>query len=115
MPPVPTPEPIDVALVDRYFARDCTPDEAAAVERWIANRPENAHLFEALRCALGVASSEPPPSDAHALWARIAGGLDRMRRGNDGWPVAPRAFSSREPPPLRAAPPGFASRLWAAG
>ncbi len=45
----------DWALLERYLARDCTPEERARTERWIAEVPERRRLIE----LMGVALDEP--------------------------------------------------------
>ncbi|MGH7720724.1 MAG: FecR family protein [Gemmatimonadaceae bacterium] len=79
-PTTPSPDPIDVEVLDRYLAGDCTPDEAATVERWVARRPENARRFEALRAQFGATAEKLPDYDPHTLWSRIARDIHRMDR-----------------------------------
>jgi transmembrane sensor len=63
-------DPIDIELIDRYLAGTATPDEAAIVDAWAAKRTENAQLVDTLR-----ATEPTPPSDAQAVWSRIAARL----------------------------------------
>jgi transmembrane sensor len=65
-------DPIDIELLDRYFAGACTPDEVATVEAWVARHPDNARLLGALRAQFGLSAEVLPKSDANAVWNRIA-------------------------------------------
>lgn len=106
----PTPDPIDLELIDRYLAGDCTPDEIVVVERWIAARPENTELLATLRSEFGILNDSAPPSDPHAVWRRIADGIDRIedaaRVKHQGAEVGAGVPSraSRGPIPLRVVP-----------
>jgi transmembrane sensor len=65
----PPDTPISADLLDRFLARECTPDERARVEQWRDARPENAELLR----ALGAAASAPTPNwDVATAWERVA-------------------------------------------
>ena len=57
---------IDWALLDRYFAGGCTPEEAAAVHRWAERDPRNADALAAARTIWEKAAALPRRFDAHA-------------------------------------------------
>ncbi|MBX6333155.1 MAG: FecR domain-containing protein [Gemmatimonadaceae bacterium] len=57
---------IDWALLDRYFAGGCTPEEAAAVQRWAERDPRNADTLAAARTIWEKAGALPRRFDAHA-------------------------------------------------
>ncbi len=66
-------DPIDPALLDHYFAGDCTPEQLAEMRRWLAARPGNAALVAALRNELGIRDDDGDEVPAaHAIWTRIA-------------------------------------------
>ncbi len=57
----PPTDRIDPGLLDRYLAGECSPDETAHVQAWIAARPSHAALVAALR-----------PRHADVGWSRLA-------------------------------------------
>ena len=50
---------IDWALLDRYFAGGCTPEEAAAVHRWAERDPRNADALAPARTIWEKAAALP--------------------------------------------------------
>jgi transmembrane sensor len=107
----------DWDLIDRYLAGECSPEQAAEVERLLAARPDLAEIVAAVRSALEAEPVAEPTGDwdADAASSRLA----RTIAGDAG-------ARHRTPPPLRvvgatvesprfeiaAAPPGW--RRWAA-
>jgi transmembrane sensor len=72
----------DWRAIDRYLAREASPDEARAVEAWAA-APGNAALLRTIRERLGDGGAQGGGGaregwDVDAAWARVAG---RMTRG----------------------------------
>jgi transmembrane sensor len=67
---------IDWQIIDRHLAGTASPDDEAAVRRWLASDAANAILLERLaadvRAPLGV--------DVGAAWARLEPRLDEPRR-----------------------------------
>jgi transmembrane sensor len=83
---------IDWALLDRYFAGGCTPEEAAAVRQWAERDPSNADALAAARTIWEKTAALPRRFDAHAA-------LRTMREQLGHAPVQP------SPPVLRLHPP----------
>jgi ferric-dicitrate binding protein FerR (iron transport regulator) len=82
----------DWDLIDRYLAGECSPEQAAEVERLLAARPDLAEIVAAVRSALEAESAAEPTGDwdADAASARLA----RTIAGDTG-------ARHRTPPPLR--------------
>ena len=53
-----SPQPADWARIGRYLAGECTPDEAADVERWLAAHPEEARAARLLDSAARAVKAE---------------------------------------------------------
>lgn len=61
-------ESIDWERLDRYVSGEGTPEERAALERWIESDPELRALAEAMRLVGRPASTAPGEWDARAAW-----------------------------------------------
>lgn len=123
-------DPIDPALLDHYFAGDCTPEQLAEVKRWLAARPANADLVAVLRREFGIRDDDHELPDASTVWARIAerlamaAGAERpsvslhMVRGDDDLPTsdpsptAPRIGLQRGAPRMAVSPGGISGITW---
>lgn len=75
---------IDLILLDRCRAGECTPTERARVERWIAADPARAELMAWMRSLESDAAELPDPWDARELWAGL-----RTRLADEVPPVSP--------------------------
>jgi transmembrane sensor len=84
-------ERIDEALLDRWLAGQCTPDERARIERWSGARPENAELIAALREATGPGAEGS--WNVEAAWQRVS-----VRLGATAGRGAPDARAARSLP-----------------
>jgi transmembrane sensor len=62
---------IDFALLDRFLAGECSPEEAERVRRWLASGGGDAPWVDAVRDALERRAAVTEP-DTDAAWARIA-------------------------------------------
>ncbi len=92
----PPTDRIDPGLLDRYLAGECSPDETAHVQAWIATRPSHAALVAALR-----------PRHADVGWSRLA-----QRMGAATGVTAARATGSHIAPHR---PSGPLPRRWRQG
>ena len=63
--------PIDAALLDRFMAGECTPQEEAEVRAWLGARPERGRLLNALRAA-PIAD----PAATREAWSRLSARLE---------------------------------------
>jgi transmembrane sensor len=65
----------DRALWDRYFARECTPEERKRVEEYLAADSVRAAAIAELRVALGIPAGAleaiPEPRDVGILWQEL--------------------------------------------
>jgi ferric-dicitrate binding protein FerR (iron transport regulator) len=95
-----SPEP-DWTLLSRYFAGECSPEEAAAVDAWAAADGANARLLAFMRTVWDAAAVELPEIDEAAAWRTV-----RARMA-----MADGAAAAR---PLRVMPRGAAQvrRRW---
>ena len=70
--PNPRDDSADWEVIARYFAGECTPDEAAAVRQWLEAHPAEAAALGSLNDATGLlASATPPDLDVEAALKRI--------------------------------------------
>jgi transmembrane sensor len=66
------PEDADWDAIARYFAGESSPDEAAAVRRWLEAHPSEASALNALSGATAqLSSSAPPDLDVEAALSRV--------------------------------------------
>lgn len=72
----------DWILVDRYLSGECTPDEAKAIDAWIAMDPSHARLLESMRVVWTEAATPLPQVDEQAAWQAF-----QARRGEVKRPV----------------------------
>ncbi|HEX5073335.1 MAG TPA: FecR domain-containing protein [Gemmatimonadaceae bacterium] len=64
---------VDWEVIARYFAGECTPEEAAVVERWLEAHPEEASGLRSLNDATALlASATPPDLDVEAALKRVS-------------------------------------------
>jgi transmembrane sensor len=68
---------IDWERLDRYVRGDGSPEERAALERWVNAHPERRRLADAMRAAGGPVGLPARQWDAQAAWFRLR---RRMRR-----------------------------------
>jgi transmembrane sensor len=97
------PEDADWEAIARYFASESTPDEAAAVRRWLEAHPAEASALNALSGATGqLVNATPPDLD-------VEGALKRVIERRDAADIIP--IDSRRPGkmPVRTAAP---ARRW---
>src|SRR4030095_3061091 len=63
----------DWEAIARYFAGESTPDEAAAVRRWLEANPAEAAALRSLNDATALlASATPPGLDVEAALKRVS-------------------------------------------
>src|SRR5438128_4500173 len=94
-------EGIEESELLRFVEGDCSPDEAAAIQAWIAADPRRGELLDEIRAVWRLTGSTTRP------WV-VAEARIRLLRSR-GRPAAQRpAGSSARPRPWRGAGPRFA-------
>jgi transmembrane sensor len=85
----------DWEAIARFYAGESTPDEAAAVRRWLEANPLEASTLGSLNDATALlASATPPGLDVEAALKRVA----ERRDSSDVIPIESRRASKRTPP-----------------
>jgi len=64
--------PSDWALLARYLSGECSEEEKAEVEAWIASDPEKQRLMASMRAVWDTPDPQPMTSDVSRLWDEIA-------------------------------------------
>jgi transmembrane sensor len=85
----------DWRIIDRHLAGDASPDDARALEEWLASDPRNADLLGAARAAVRVPDGRAESRwDVDRAWSRVAA---RMHESHDGAviPLRPRESVGR--------------------
>jgi ferric-dicitrate binding protein FerR (iron transport regulator) len=84
---------VDALLLTRYLSGECSAAEAALVERWTGEAPENRAMVDSLRAIWeSRAVREMPDFDEDdRVWRRLASGMTR--------PTRPQLVSERPTPP----------------
>jgi transmembrane sensor len=77
---------LEWALLGRYFANQCTPDEQALVEAWIEREPARHAEVERLRRWWENAASIPSSQRVDGMWDALD---KRIRQTSEGRVVAP--------------------------
>lgn len=72
---------IDWERLDRYVTGRGTPEELAALERWVDSDPALRALADAMRSAGLPPHTLPPDWDAGEAWQRVSGRMRLMERG----------------------------------
>jgi transmembrane sensor len=91
----------DWTRLARYFAAECTADEADEIRRWIEADPERGRLVDEMRAAWDVAGVASTEWDTPASWQRLAARVRaRERRPRvaavpGGWPDHAASWRSR--------------------
>lgn len=64
---------INYELLGRYLGGECTAEEIAMVEQWLAASPENERIMDALQeiWLQSMDAGEPMPVDVEAAWERV--------------------------------------------
>src|SRR5499427_4192725 len=94
--PNPRDDSADWDAIARYFAGECTPDEAAVIRRWLEAHPDEASALTSLNDATALlANATPADLDVEAA-------LERVSQRRDAAAVIP--IGSRRP--ARRAPAG---------
>jgi len=102
--PTPRHDSADWEAIARYFAGESTPEEAAAVRRWLEAHPADALALSSLNDATAVlANATPPGLDVEAALKRVS----ERRDAADVIPIDSRGAARR--PPVRSAMP---ARRW---
>src|SRR6476469_4546130 len=71
--PNPRDDPADWEAIARYVAGECTPDQAAAVQRWLEAHPSEAAALSELNAAPALlASATPADLDVEAALRRVS-------------------------------------------
>jgi transmembrane sensor len=75
---------VDFELLGRFFAGECTPEERARAESWIAASEENRSTYEALREIWDQAEDpeEVQEPDVEQAWNAVE---QRLTQGKSGW------------------------------
>jgi ferric-dicitrate binding protein FerR (iron transport regulator) len=71
-------EPVDWAALARYFAEECSSDERAAMDAWIAANPHRPAQVEALRAVWTRAEGMPTPHEVDAAWTGLVVRMTRV-------------------------------------
>jgi len=61
----------DWSIVDRYLSGECTPDEAKAIDEWIAADPSHARMLASMRLVWTEAATPLPQVDERAAWLAL--------------------------------------------
>src|SRR5690242_14000117 len=69
------PDPIIIALLDRYLAGEATPAEQLQVERWLGQSEANSQLLAGLRAASPGGMGIGREFNISAEWTTLAAGL----------------------------------------
>ena len=98
---------IDWTRLARYFAGECSRDEAVAIERWIAADPGRRDEIDALRRWWDDARALPSPVRVDTMWTTLSA---RMRSGSVASPrpagtTPATPVSPRRPTPVLAIVP----------
>jgi ferric-dicitrate binding protein FerR (iron transport regulator) len=81
----------DYLLLSRYLSRECTAEEAATVERWIAAAPGRRHEVDVLRAAWECAGTLPMAHLAPSAYERFAARAGITEQPNAVRPATDRA------------------------
>lgn len=100
---------LDWAILDRYFSGECSPEETAAIERWVQGNPLRGQLLASARRVWDETGQVPERFDSEAGWQAF-----RQRRDAAGPPTTPvRPLHPRRAPaivlPARRLGAGFAA------
>jgi transmembrane sensor len=95
---------IDWTLLARYFARECSATETAAIERWIAADPARPDEMAALRRWWDDARALPSPARVDAMWGSLSARM-HARDGNGAGAPITAAGAHRRPAPVLAIVP----------
>ncbi len=68
---------VEIVLLDRYLAGECTTSERRRIEEWAARSSANAELLDWLRRLRHAAAELPPAWDLDAVWHGITHGEPR--------------------------------------
>lgn len=71
----------DWSVLDRYFSKECTPDEADAIARWVAADSSHADLIAFVRRLWQESGSAVPAIDEDAGWSALSARM-HMARGH---------------------------------
>ena len=92
--PNPRDDSADWDAIARYYAGESTPDEAAAVRRWLEAHPAEAAALGSLNDATALlANATPPGLDVEAALKRVV----ERRDASDIIPIGSRPTASRTP------------------
>ena len=84
----------DWEAIARYFAGECTPDEAAAVRRWLEAHPAEASALSSLNDATALlASATPADLDVEAALKQVS----ERRDAGDVIPIDSQRSARRTP------------------
>ena len=90
----------DWTLVDRYLSGECTPDEAKAIESWVAADPSHGRLLASMRVVWAEAATPLPEVDEQAAWMALQSRrADARRAERPSIPVPSLRMSRRRPVP----------------
>lgn len=90
----------DWILVDRYLSGECTPDEAKAIDAWMAADASHASLLASMRRVWAEAATPLPQIDEQAAWLALESRRAEARRAAR----APVALPSLRRPQARRTP-----------
>ena len=68
----------DWSRLARYFAGECSPDEAAATRQWLAADPARAPEADALRRMWNAAGVPPTAANTNTAWQRLSARMQVM-------------------------------------
>ena len=94
----PRDDPADWEAIARYFAGESTPDEAAAVRRWLEANPVDASALRSLNDATALLPNATPPGlDVEAALRRVSERRDAPDIPADVIPIDSRRPAARTP------------------
>src|SRR5437763_13832791 len=69
----PMSDSFDWRIIDRHLAGESSPDDAAALDAWLASDPRNGDLLNAARAAAhGIDRQDRTTWDVEHAWSRVA-------------------------------------------
>jgi len=98
------PEGIEESDLLRFVEGDCSPDEAAAIQAWIAAAPRRGDLLDELRAVWRLTGSSTRPWVVAEARVRLLRGGRHAAQGSAGFSARPLRLAaprSRADPPRR--------------
>jgi len=90
-------EGIEESDLLRFVEGDCSPDEAAAIEAWIAADPRRGDLLDELRAVWRLTGSSTRPWVVAEARVRLLRGGRHAAQGSAGFSARPTSVAERNP------------------